>query len=51
MNGSIVLRNGVPHPNIYDLIFYPDRERTPTKIIDIAFAYQPSFYLHDRLDL
>ncbi len=46
-----VLSKGVPHPNISDLIFYPDRERTPAEIIDLAFAYQPSFYLRGRLDL
>jgi Colicin immunity protein / pyocin immunity protein len=45
-----VLSNGVPHPHISDLIFYPDRERTPVEIIDLAFAYQ-QIYLHDRSDL
>jgi Colicin immunity protein / pyocin immunity protein len=35
------LSNNVPHPHISDLIFHPDRERTPTEIIDLAFAYQP----------
>jgi Colicin immunity protein / pyocin immunity protein len=45
------LSKHVPHPHISDLIFHPDRERTPTEIIDMAFAYQPSFYLHGRLDL
>jgi hypothetical protein len=40
-----LLSNSVPHPNISDLIFYPDRERTPAEIIDLALAYQPSFYL------
>jgi hypothetical protein len=45
-----MLRNGVPHPNISDLIFYPDRERTPTEIIDLAFDYQP-IYLYGGSDL
>jgi Colicin immunity protein / pyocin immunity protein len=35
------LRKNVPHPHISDLIFHPDRERTPAEIIDLAFAYQP----------
>ncbi len=35
------LSNGVPHPNISDLIFYPSRECTPAEIIDLAFTYQP----------
>jgi hypothetical protein len=39
------LSNNVPHPHIPDLIFHPDRERTPAEIIDLAFTYQPSFYL------
>jgi Colicin immunity protein / pyocin immunity protein len=39
------LSNNVSHPHISDLIFHPDRERTPAEIIDIAFAYQP-IYLH-----
>jgi Colicin immunity protein / pyocin immunity protein len=45
-----VLSNGVPHPHISDLIFYPDRERTPAEIIDLAFAYQP-IYLHSGSNL
>jgi Colicin immunity protein / pyocin immunity protein len=45
-----LLSNGVPHPNISDLIFHPDRERTPSEIIDLAFAYQP-IYLHGGSDL
>jgi Colicin immunity protein / pyocin immunity protein len=44
------LSKNVPHPHISDLIFHPDRERTPAEIIDIAFAYQP-IYLHGRSDL
>jgi Colicin immunity protein / pyocin immunity protein len=44
------LSKNVPHPHISDLIFHPDQERTPSEIIDIAFAYQP-IYLHGRSDL
>jgi Colicin immunity protein / pyocin immunity protein len=44
------LSKNVPHPHISDLIFHPDRERTPTKIIDLAFAYQ-AIYLHGGSDL
>jgi Colicin immunity protein / pyocin immunity protein len=45
-----MLRNGVPHPHISDLIFHPDQERTSAEIIDLAFAYQP-IYLHSGSDL
>jgi hypothetical protein len=44
------LSKNVSHPHISDLIFHPDRERTPTEIIDIAFAYQP-IHLHGGSDL
>jgi Colicin immunity protein / pyocin immunity protein len=44
------LSKNVPHPHISDLIFYPDRERTPTEVIDIAFAYRP-ICLHGGSDL
>jgi hypothetical protein len=35
------LSKNVVHPNISDLIFHPDQERTPAEIIDLAFAHQP----------
>jgi len=31
----------VPHPNISDLIFYPDEELTPEEIVDKAMGYRP----------
>jgi Colicin immunity protein / pyocin immunity protein len=44
------LSKNVPYPHISDLIFHPDRERTPTEIIDLAFAYQ-LIYLHGGSNL
>jgi hypothetical protein len=40
-----IAQDSVPHPNLSDLIFYPDRERTPEEIIEIALAYKPSLFL------
>lgn len=36
-----VLEESVPHPEVSDLIFYPDKEMTPEEIIEKALSYRP----------
>lgn len=35
-----LLEENVPHPEVLDLIFYPEREMTAEEIVDEVFAYQ-----------
>lgn len=35
------LEANVPHPEVSDLIFYPEEEMTPEEIVDKALAYKP----------
>lgn len=36
-----ILEENVPHPEISDLIFYPDEEMTPEEIVEKALSYKP----------
>jgi hypothetical protein len=38
-----LLEQNVPHPEVTDLIFYPEdgRDMTPEEIIDCALSYKP----------
>ena len=36
-----VLCANVPHPEVTDLIFYSDIERTPAEIVEVALSYKP----------
>ena len=35
------LEKNVPHPNVSDLIYYPDEEMTAEEIVDKALSYRP----------
>jgi hypothetical protein len=35
------LVQNVPHPHVSDMIFWPDKERTPEEIVDEALAWKP----------
>jgi hypothetical protein len=35
------LIQNVPQPHVSDMIFWPDRERTPEEIVDEAMAWTP----------
>lgn len=34
-----LLQRSVPHPEVSDLLYYPDCEMTPEEIVDRALAY------------
>jgi len=36
------IENSVPHPNVSDLIFYPQEPMTAEQIADAALTYEPS---------
>ena len=36
-----LLERNVPHPEVSDLIFYPDREMTAEEVVDRALAHKP----------
>ena len=36
-----LLQRNVPHPEVSDLIFYPDSEMTAEEIVERALAYEP----------
>lgn len=36
-----LLRASVRHPEVSNLIFYPDREMTAEEIVDVALSYKP----------
>ena len=36
-----LLEGSLSHPHVSNMIFWPDQERTPEEIVDIALAYEP----------
>lgn len=44
-----LLENNVLHPEVTDLIFYPDKEMTPEEVVELALVYRP-IILPTRLD-
>jgi len=36
-----LLERNVPHPEVSDLIFYPEEESTPEQIVEKALSYKP----------
>ncbi len=36
-----ILKQNVSHPNISDLIFWPETELTPEQVVDKALSYKP----------
>jgi len=36
-----LLERNVPHPEVSDLIFYPEKEMTAEEVVDAALAYKP----------
>jgi len=40
-NMMTLLEQNVPHPEVSDLIFYPEKDMTAEEVVDVALAYKP----------
>ncbi|OME96768.1 MULTISPECIES: bacteriocin immunity protein [Paenibacillus] len=45
-----LLQRNVPHPDISNLIFWPEKDLTPEEIVKEAFHYKPIYISTNRGD-